>query len=265
MNAWEDSETAAFYEAFCQGHSRYTCANRALIAHARLAPGMRVLDLGAGTGRTAEMALRCLGEEGRLLCVEPAAGMRAEGMRRVPDSRVQWSGSLPQAPESFDRILCGASIWQLDPLQDTFGSLARLLRSGGALCCNIPALYLMEPDAPGGGGDPWPLSLPASLLATADGFPIGQPIARQTPDPLSRSAITSWLKAAGLRARWWSFRLRLTQDAYADWLKIPVLTEQMFSGLAPQARAQRIDRALQSVDRSSWKWEKWRGWTAWKD
>jgi hypothetical protein len=29
-------------------------------------------------------------------------------------------------------------------------------------------------------------------------------------------------------------------------------------------RARRIDAALRAVDRSSWKWERWRGWTAWK-
>ena len=263
MSGWDDPETASYYEAFCQRHSRYTCANRALIAHAGIAPGMRVLDLGAGTGRTAEMALPCLGEEDRMLCVEPAAGMRAEGRRRVTDRRVQWSAILPETGESFDRILCGASIWQVNPLAETVSSLARLLRSGGALCFNIPALYLVEPDAPGGGSDPWLLSLPA-LLARADGIPGSQTIACQSADPLSRSSIAAWLKVAGLRARCWSFRLRLTQDAYADWLKIPVLTEQMLSGLAPKSRAQRIDEALQSVDRSSWKWEKWRGWTAWK-
>jgi SAM-dependent methyltransferase len=273
MSGWEDEETAAYYEAFCRRHSRYVCANRALIAHARIAPGMRVLDLAAGTGRTAEIALASLGKDGRMVCVEPFAGMRAEGMRRVTDSRVQWSAILPEATESFDRILCGASIWQLDPLPETFGILASLLRPGGALCFNIPGLYLLEPDKPGGGSDPLLLSLPALLLASlsasslasSDRTPIRQSIECQARGPLCRSCITTWLNAAGLRAQGWSFRVRLTQDAYADWLKIPVLTDQMLGGLAPKVRAERIDEALLSVDRSSWKWERWRGWTAWMD
>src|SRR5215471_1072407 len=151
MIGWNDPETAAYYEAFCRRHSRYARANAALIAHARIAPGMRLLDFAAGTGRTAEAALRRLGESGSVLCVEPFFGMRAEGMRRITDSRVQWSASLPEASESFDRVLCGAAIWQMDSLCETFRTLAALLRPGGALCFNIPAAYLLEAEEPGGG------------------------------------------------------------------------------------------------------------------
>jgi hypothetical protein len=72
------------------------------------------------------------------------------------------------------------------------------------------------------------------------------------------------LNAAGLRAESWCFRVRLTQDAYADWLKIPMVNRRILGRLSPGARAARIDEALQLLDRSSWKWERWRGWTAWK-
>lgn len=264
MSRWNDPETAAYYEAFCRSHSRYLRANAELIAHARIAPGMRVLDVAAGTGRTAETALDFLGNDGRVLCVEPFTGMRAEGMRRVTDDRVQWSATLPETTESFDRILCGAAIWQLDPLRESLESLARLLRAGGALCFNIPALYLLEPDQPGGGSDPLLLSLPALLLDSPGSAPIPEPVECQASAPLRRRCINTGLRAAGLRARSWSFRVRFTQEAYADWLKIPVLTDRMLAGLAPGARAQRIDRALALADRSSWKWECWHGWTAWK-
>jgi ubiquinone/menaquinone biosynthesis C-methylase UbiE len=259
MSSWDDPETAEYYEAFCLRHTRYIRANAELIEHAQLAPDMGVLDLAAGTGRTAEAALELLGDHGKMLCVEPHAGRRTEGMRRVADRRVEWSAVLPHATESFERILCGAAIWQL-PLPETFGVLARLLRPGGALTFNIPALYLMEPDEPGGGSDPLLLSLPELLFETRD----CAPVPAQSQAPLSSTCIDSWLHAAGFRAQSWSFRLRLTQDSYADWLKIPVLTDGMLGGLTPKARAQRIDAALESADRSSWKWERWRGWTAWK-
>jgi ubiquinone/menaquinone biosynthesis C-methylase UbiE len=278
MSGWDDPETAAWYEAFCRRHSRYLRANRELIAHAQIAPGMRVLDVAAGTGRTAEAILRSLGESGRVLCFEPSAAMRSVGMRRITDSRVRWGADLPDATESFDRILCGASIWLLDPLPQTFLMLASLLCPGGALCFNIPALYLLEPDEPGGGSDPSLLLLPELLLASLDAPQFGQAaeprapnshvLGRHVPGSLSQSSITAWLNAAGLRADHWLFRMRLSQIAYANWLKIPVLTEQLLGKLSPKARAERIDAALESVesmDRSSWKWEQWRGWTAWKD
>jgi len=258
MSSWDDPETAEYYEAFCQRHTRYIRANAELIEHAQLAPNMSVLDLAAGTGRTAEAALKFLGDDGKVLCVEPHAGMRTEGMRRLADPRAEWSAVLPNSPESFDRILCGAAIWQLHPLPGTFGVLASLLRSGGALAFNIPALYLMEPGEPGGGSDPLLLSLPPLLFESRESAPV------QSQDPLSVTCIETWLNAAGLKAQSWSFRQRLTQAAYADWLKIPVLTDHMLNGLTPKARAQRIDEAFGSVDCSSWKWERWRGWTAWK-
>jgi len=256
MSSWDDPETAEYYEAFCSRHTRYIRANAELIKHAQLVPNMDVLDLAAGTGRTAEAVLQFLGDNGKLLCVEPHAGMRIEGMRRLADPRVEWSAVLPGMPESFDRILCGAAIWQLHPLPETFRVLAHLLRPGGALAFNIPALYLMEPDEPGGGSDPLLLSLPALLFESIAGEPA------LAHDRLTSACIDSWLNAAGLQTQSWSFRQRLTQAAYADWLKIPVLTAHMLNGLTPKARAQRIDEAMESVDCSSWKWEQWRGWTA---
>src|SRR6476646_1558899 len=69
---WDDPRTAAAYEQFCRRHPRYRVANDALIAHASLCAGQRVLDVAAGTGRTAQAALPLLGESGFVLCVEPA-------------------------------------------------------------------------------------------------------------------------------------------------------------------------------------------------
>lgn len=264
MSGWDEPDTPRYYEAFCQRHSRYTRANAALIAHARIQPGLRVLDLAAGTGRTAEAVLDRLGRGGRVICVEPSAAMRAEGMRRITDRRVRWSTRLPHAEGGFDRILCGAALWQLDPIPDTLRTLAGLLVPRGVLCFNIPALYLREPDDPGGGSDPYLLSLPALLSATSDGGSVEATPEQRFGCELHRDSIDTWLRASGLRSRSWTFRLRLTQDAYGAWLKIPVLTGQMLPGLTPEKRARRIDAALASVDRSSWRWERWRGWTAWK-
>ncbi|HYM03222.1 MAG TPA: class I SAM-dependent methyltransferase [Stellaceae bacterium] len=260
MSGWDDPATPVYYEAFCRAHDRYARANAALIGHAGIAPGMRVLDLAAGTGRTAEAALARIGDGGRILCVEPAAAMRAMGQRRLGDPRVAWCERLTEAAGPFDRILCGAAIWQMTPLDATIRDLSRLLAPGGALCFNIPALYLCEPDEPGGGDDPLLLALPARLAAEAAGE---SETAAPSP-PLARGAIDAWLEEAGLRARSWTFRIPLTQAAYAEWLKIPVVNGRMLAGLAPEERARRIDATLAAVDATGWKWERWRGWTAWK-
>jgi SAM-dependent methyltransferase len=264
MSGWDDPRTPAYYEAFCRNHSRYTRANAALISHSRIEPGLRILDLAAGTGRTAEAALRWLGDQGRVVSVEPSAPMRSEGMRRVRDPRVTWYAAVPEAEGPFDRILCGAAIWQLEPLPETLRNLAGLLCHGGALCFNIPALYLLEPDEPGGGGDPLLLALPALLPTSPNNGPPYETSPPRAGPQLGRRTIRAWLQAAGLRARSWKFRVRLTQEAYAEWLKIPVVSDRMLSGLTPDERVRRIEAVLQSADRASWKWERWSGWTAWK-
>jgi hypothetical protein len=142
--------------------------------------------------------------------------------------------------------------------------LADLLAPAGALCFNIPALYLLEPDEPGGGSDPSLLCLPALLWtigADDRDFATSEPSTRLE---LSRRSIGRWLRNAGLSGRSWSFRLRFTQDDYAAWLKIPLMTTRLLAQCAPEERSRRIDAALRQVDRSSWKWERWLGWTAWK-
>jgi SAM-dependent methyltransferase len=256
MNGWDNPEAPIYYEAFCRRFSRYTRANSVLVSHAHIEPGLRVLDLAAGTGRTAEAVLERLGDEGHIVCVEPSEPMRVEGMRRIRDARVEWCASLQEVNGPFDRIVCGAGIWQIEPLPDMLRELVALLREGGALCFNMPALYLHEPDEAGGGRDPLLLDMPAALAVAASQDP------PDIENPRERPAIDKWLRDAGLDFRPWTFRVRLTQDAFAAWLKIPGIA--ILPGLTPQERAARIDAALGRVDRASWKWERWRGWTAWK-
>jgi SAM-dependent methyltransferase len=261
MNGWDHPATPCYYEAFCREHSRYREANEALIRAAALAPGMRVLDIGAGTGRTAEGALRFLGDVGSVICVEPSGPMRRAGEQRLRDARVIWREDAPAAEAQFDRVLAGASIWQLDPLETWMRWFWLAIRPGGAFCFNIPGLNLCEPDEPGGGRDPHLLELMA-VLANGCGAPAtdGRPPAWQ----LDRPGISSLLEAAGFAPVCWSFRIQVTQASYASWLKIPVLTDRLLAGIDPPERARMIDAALAAADPASWKWERWYGWTAWK-
>lgn len=256
MITWDHPNTAAAYEAFCEAHPRYTIANRHLIRHAALAPGQHILDLAAGTGRTAEAALPSIGPTGVITAVEPAAAMRKLGRHRVQSPQVHWQSKLPPHSTRFHRILCGAAIWQFPSIPTLIQDLAARLHPGGALVFNIPALYLLEPDTPGAGPDPLLLALPALLMD-----PKAKPGTTPAVEPPNLDAAC---RDAGLRPRRWSFSLKLTQQAYAAWLKIPILTETMMPGIDPAERARRIDSALQTTGSASWKWERWKGFTAWK-
>ena len=257
---WDHPWTVRLYEQFNEGHGRYREANAALTEHASLEPSQRLLDFAAGSGRTAEAALPYLGRQGHILCVEPAAAMREMGRQRLADPRISWAAELPTGVY-FDRILCGAALWQLDSWEKHFGEFVDLLLPGGALCFNIPGLYLGQPDEPGGGDDPWLMALPAALQdgSMMDGE-------TETPKVIPDAGLVkSHLEAAGLRPVSWSFRVRLTQAAYRDWLKIPVLTNRLLPDLEPQARVRRIDEAYNQAPQDSWRWERWLGWTAWKE
>jgi len=253
---WDHPQTVRTYELYCQIHDRYRLANESLVAHADLISTHFVLDVAAGTGRTAEAALPFLGPEGRIVCYEPAAAMRAGGARRLADSRIVWTGRWPDGTHCFDRILCGAAIWQMQPLGETFMRLESMLGPGGALCFNIPSLYLGEADVPGGGADPLLLLLPA---LAADGRTPSAIVHEQMPNA---GRIEELLLGRGLRPERWTTRFRLTQESYRDWMKIPVITDALFGDLDAEERSRRVERAFLQTDRLSWKWEAWTGWIA---
>jgi SAM-dependent methyltransferase len=251
---WDHPDTARAYEKFCSCHPRYARANRALVAASGLAPGQKILDLGAGTGRTAEAILHAVHGQCDLWCVEPAAAMRTTGARRVPG--VRWMADWPHG-ERFDRILCGAAIWQLQPLADVFDRASAALLRPGALVFNIPRQYLCLRDDPGGGDDPWLTQIVGRLARERP------PIDADAFTVLTEAGIETALRRAGFQPRAWSLRAPLTQAEYRDWLKIPVLTDRLMAELSADERVARLDVAYDCSDAASWRWEAWQGWTAW--
>jgi SAM-dependent methyltransferase len=257
MTGWDHPDTVRYYEAFNRSHSRYRTANRALVRHAQLRPGMRALDFAAGTGGTTAVALDVLGPDGHVDCVEPAQAMRAAGMQKF-DARVRWLADLESAGTGYDRILCGAAIWQVPNVAACIHALAERLAPGGALCFNIPAAYAGEPDPAGRGADPLLTELPGALARLRAGG--GPPTAAVTL--AGREHLQAALSACGLVPCSWRFASRLTQRAYRDWLKIPVLTDRLLGSLDADQRAAAIDAAC--ADPASWRTERWLGWTAWR-
>ena len=298
---WDHADTARYYARFQRRHTRYRQANRELVRHAALVAAdvewaralgadpvarvldvdagasdarglemgasgdaMRILDVAAGDGGTTAAALERVGAGADVVCFEPAAAMRALGEATLRDGRVAWTAGWPDGSDAFDLVLCGAAVWQLVPLEATFRRIFESLRPGGCLCFDLPAPYLGEADAPGGGRDPLLLALPAALAGRV-GAARGDEDGGARPDVAHDVAsLEAALGAAGFHARRWRFALRLDQPAYRDWLKIPPTTDRLLLGFDADERARRIDAAFERVDARSWRWERWIGWTAWR-
>lgn len=107
---------------------------RALIASG-LRPGMRVIDVGVGTGLMAREAATIVGDARLVTGVDPSPGMLAHA--RVPLGTELILGSAEKIPlpeASADFLSMGYALRHLDDLQAACADCFRVLRPGGLLC-----------------------------------------------------------------------------------------------------------------------------------
>jgi SAM-dependent methyltransferase len=97
---------------------------------------LRVLDLGAGTGKLTAALLRYGAEVGmEVVAVEPDGGMRAELQRRVPGVTALAGSAedIPLPDGAVDAVLVGQAFHWFD--QDrALPEIARVLRAEGVVC-----------------------------------------------------------------------------------------------------------------------------------
>jgi ubiquinone/menaquinone biosynthesis C-methylase UbiE len=99
--------------------------------------GAMLLDVGAGTGRTARALLPICPFKGRIICLEPSAKMLSIG-RQLTDAGATewiraWAVPLPFAEETFD-VVVSLEILEFTPSpRGTLAGMVRVLRPGGWL------------------------------------------------------------------------------------------------------------------------------------
>jgi len=123
---------------------------REVVAHARLAPGDRLLDLGAGTGDLAREAARqqpaC-----RVTAADFTLAMMRVGRQR-PGQRLVWAAAdalrLPFATASQDALVSGFLLRNVADLEGSLCEQLRVLKPGGrwvALDTTRPGQHWLSP------------------------------------------------------------------------------------------------------------------------
>lgn len=104
---------------------------RKALERAGLCAGAEVLDVGIGTGLVAREALRLIGAKGRLVGVDPSAGMMREvdlpGVQLL-DGRAE---ALPRPDDSSDFLSMGYALRHISDVAAAFAEFHRTLRPGG--------------------------------------------------------------------------------------------------------------------------------------
>ena len=120
--------------------SRY---RRLALLRAGLKPGMRVLDVAAGTGLVTREALSIVGDSSNVTGLDPSDAMMRSGLQALPVALVQGRAErLPFADGHFDFVSMGFALRHVADLPAVFREFRRVLRPGGIVC----VLEITPPD-----------------------------------------------------------------------------------------------------------------------
>lgn len=105
------------------------------LKRAGLAPGMRILDVGVGTGLVAREAAEIVGDARLVAGIDPCQGMIEEA--KVPAGVHLVLGRAEEIPfpdASFDFLSMGYALRHISDLSVAFREFYRVLKPGGRIC-----------------------------------------------------------------------------------------------------------------------------------
>ncbi len=105
------------------------------LVRAGLQAGMRVADVGVGTGLVAQAAARIAGDATLVTGIDPSPGMMANA--KVPDGVALVQGTAEEIPfpdAHFDFLSMGYALRHISDLSVAFREFYRVVKPGGKLC-----------------------------------------------------------------------------------------------------------------------------------
>jgi ubiquinone/menaquinone biosynthesis C-methylase UbiE len=143
-NVWASADAA---EAWRRGADRRNAALAAaterMLDLAELRPGMRVLDLAAGTGEQSLAAARRVEPDGVVLATDLSDSMLALAASTAQqaglpvDTRVMDAGALEVEPASFDAAICRLGLMFVADVVAALAGVRRALKPGGRLAAVV--------------------------------------------------------------------------------------------------------------------------------
>lgn len=105
------------------------------LERAGLRPGMRIVDVGVGTGLVAREAVRIVGDPRLVIGVDPSPGMMSSA--RLPQGVSLLEGTaeaIPFPDASFDFLSMGYALRHIGDLSLAFREFHRVMKPGARLC-----------------------------------------------------------------------------------------------------------------------------------
>jgi demethylmenaquinone methyltransferase/2-methoxy-6-polyprenyl-1,4-benzoquinol methylase len=105
------------------------------LERAGLRPGMRIVDVGVGTGLVAREAVRIVGDPKLVVGVDPSPGMMSSA--RLPQGVFLLEGTaeaIPFPDASFDFLSMGYALRHIGDLSLAFREFHRVMKPGARLC-----------------------------------------------------------------------------------------------------------------------------------
>ena len=125
-----------------QFHLGGRAATLALIERAGLTPGMRVLDIAAGTGLAAEAALTAVGPTGHVTAADLSPAMVEKARGRLGNAQnasvaIEDGQALSFADGSFDAVVCSLGLMFFPDPGRGLAEFRRVLRPGGRAAVSV--------------------------------------------------------------------------------------------------------------------------------
>ena len=137
--AFKDEAAAEYDRAFAHVTAHFMPI---LLRAARLAPGMRVLDIATGTGLSAEATLAAVGPTGHVTAADLSPAMVEKARERLGKApnvlvSVDDGQALSFPDRSFDAVLCNLGLMFFpDPVRG-LSEFRRVLRPGGRVAVSV--------------------------------------------------------------------------------------------------------------------------------